>query len=146
MNRTERRAKLSLAKSHLRKVNRSLSDDFIEIPQDRWPTDADPSRFAVYRSKRFLVQAFNERDGVVRLSVCRAAVDATGNWVAHITWEELQAIKNGVGYEENDAVEIYPRAQDVVNVANMRHLWVLPEHLKYAWRVATFVSYEGSCL
>lgn len=146
MNRSERRATLSLAKSHLRKVNRALSDVFVELPRATWPQESDPLRFAVYRSKRFLVQAFNEREGIVRLSVCRTTVDASGNWLAHITWDELQAIKNGVGYAEWDAVEIYPREQDVVNVSNMRHLWVLMEPLKYAWRNATFASGEGICL
>jgi hypothetical protein len=69
MDRQDRRASLSLAKSHLRKVNRSLSDDFVELTRENWPHDTEPSRFAVYRSKRFLVQAFNEGGGVIRLSV-----------------------------------------------------------------------------
>lgn len=138
MNRADRRANLKLAKSHLRKVNRTLSDDFIEIPKENWPRKSDPTPFAVYRSKRFLVQAFEERDSIVRLSVCRTTVDAHGNWLAHITWDELQDIKIGVGYSDRDAVEVYPRSSDVVNVSNMRHLWVLPDYLKYAWRNATF--------
>jgi hypothetical protein len=33
-----------------------------------------------------------------------------------------------------DAVEVYPPAGDVVNVANMRHLWVLRDRLPFAWR------------
>lgn len=144
MNRTERRAKFSIAKSHLRKVNRALSDDFVEIPQERWPAESDPKRFAVFRSRRFLVQAFNERDGVVRLSVCRTTVDANGNWLAHITWEELQGIKNGVGYALHDAVEIYPHEKDVVDVSNMRHLWILPAPLKFAWRNLTFACGDVS--
>lgn len=146
MNRAERRAKLALTKRYIRRGNRSLSDDFVEVPRSSWPAESDPLPAAVYRSKRFLVQAFNERDGIVRLSICRTALDASGEWLARITWEELQAVKNGVGYAEHDAVEVYPRAQDVVNVSNMRHLWIMPEHLKYAWRVATFVSYDGKCL
>lgn len=146
MSRQERRASLSLAKSHLRKVNRSLSDDFAEIPQEKWPHGSNPRPIAVFRSKRFLVQAYEENAGVIRLSVCRTTVDSNGNWLAHITWEELQKIKNGVGYSEQDAVEVYPRDQDVVNVCNMRHLWIMPEHLKFAWRNVTFASGEGLCL
>lgn len=145
MNRAERRAKLSIAKAIIRRGNCALSDDFVEIPKETWPAGSDPTRFAVYRSKRFLVQVFNERDGIVRLSICRAALDASGEWLARITWEELQTIKNAVGYEDSDAVEVYPRTQDVVNVSNMRHLWVMPEPLRFAWRVATFVSYDGKC-
>lgn len=31
------------------------------------------------------------------------------------------------------AVEIYPEQQNQINVANMRHLWVLPARLDFAW-------------
>ena len=31
------------------------------------------------------------------------------------------------------AVEVFPADDQVVNVANMRHLWVLPEPLPFAW-------------
>jgi hypothetical protein len=34
------------------------------------------------------------------------------------------------------AVEIYPADGDVVAVANMRHLWLLPEAPAFAWRGA----------
>jgi hypothetical protein len=146
MNRQERRVNLSLARSHLRKVNRNLSDDFVQLTRENWPHDTEPTRFAVFRSNRFLVQAFNENGGVIRLSICRTTVDAAGNWLAHITWDELQKIKNGVGYSEQDAVEVYPRDRDVVNVSNMRHLWIMPEYLKFAWRNVTHVSGEGLCL
>jgi hypothetical protein len=43
-------------------------------------------------------------------------------------------IKNAVGYQDRDAVEVYPSQTDVVNVSNMRHLWILPEKLDFAWR------------
>jgi len=43
-----------------------------------------------------------------------------------ISWDTLQAIKNEmIGYEEI-AVEVYPSQIDVVNDANIRHLWTVP--------------------
>lgn len=39
----------------------------------------------------------------------------------------LAQVYEEAGYGDRDAFEAYPRQADVVNVANMRHLWVLPE-------------------
>lgn len=50
--------------------------------------------------------------------------------VAHdggIRWEQLQAIKDEVWGKEARAIEVYPRAADVVNTGNFRHLWRLGE-------------------
>jgi hypothetical protein len=55
-------------------------------------------------------------------------------WADNITWDELQALKTQCGYGGHDAVEVYPPTRDVVNVANIRHLWVLAEKLPFAWR------------
>jgi hypothetical protein len=33
-------------------------------------------------------------------------------------------------------VEIYPRDRDIVNIANMRHLWVMAEPLALGWFAA----------
>lgn len=50
--------------------------------------------------------------------------------VAHdgtITWDQLQAIKNEVWGRDARAIEVYPRAGDVVNGGLFRHLWRLGE-------------------
>lgn len=50
--------------------------------------------------------------------------------VAHhgtITWDQLQAIKNEVWGRDARAIEVYPRAGDVVNGGQFRHLWRLGE-------------------
>ncbi len=46
-----------------------------------------------------------------------------------LTWDELVAIKNEMLGEGACAIELFPRAADVVNEANIRHLWELPEGL-----------------
>ena len=45
----------------------------------------------------------------------------------HLTWDELMVIKNEMLGEEACAIELFPCASDVVNEANIRHLWELPE-------------------
>lgn len=52
-------------------------------------------------------------------------------WVEHsgaITWDELQEIKNLVWDAHVRAIEVYPSQDQVVNHANIRHLWRLGPH------------------
>lgn len=92
----------------------------------------DSALFAVYRSRNFLVQLFNEC-GAVRVSVNRTSVNSTGRWVEGITWDELMEIKRQLGMGDKYAVEVLPQDKEIVNVANMRHFFVLPEPLQYGW-------------
>ncbi|HID9686324.1 TPA: DUF7694 domain-containing protein [Citrobacter amalonaticus] len=71
---------------------------------------------------------------VIRLTVNTTSIASSGRWKDGISWDALQEIKSAVGYGDRDAVEIYPRDSDVVNVANMRHLWITPEPISFAWR------------
>jgi hypothetical protein len=43
-----------------------------------------------------------------------------------IGWDELQSVKNEVFGEEATCVEVYPPEGEVVNDANIRHLWLVP--------------------
>ena len=107
------------------------------IPESEWP--ATPwgyqRQMEVWRSRDYLVQAFHERDGIVRLTVCRTEVGSDGEWLQEIPWEDMQRLKAETGRGDMFAVEIFPRDCDVVNVANMRHLWVLPKPLNFGWRL-----------
>ncbi|EAA8526599.1 hypothetical protein NV054_000945 [Salmonella enterica subsp. enterica serovar Cerro] len=105
------------------------------VPEESWPIKLhDPKRSRVWVNAYFLVQEFQEENGIVRLSVNTTSMSAQGRWRDGISWDALQDIKNACGYEDHDAVEIYPRANDVVNVANMRHLWIVKDPLPFAWR------------
>jgi hypothetical protein len=109
----------------------------VEIPRDQWPKyETDKVLLKVWRSRSYLIQVFDEdAPALARLSVSRTSVEEkTGRWKEDITWDDLQWIKSVVGYHDHDAVEIYPPTTDVVNVANMRHLWVLRDPLAFAWR------------
>lgn len=126
---------LSLRRKFLRQDNQKYGAFLQPVLPADWPSKiTDVIRFGVWRSKRFLVQGFKESAGVIRLSICRTELDSKGQWKDGIAWEELQQIKDECGFGNHTAVEIFPAEEDVVNVANMRHLWVLPEKPSYCWR------------
>lgn len=69
----------------------------------------------VFRSRSLLVQVYDD-----------------GEW-PELNWEDLQQAKQECGFGSSWAVELYPPDIDVVNVANMRHLWLVPEP-KFGWK------------
>ena len=99
---------------------------FTEVPKEQWQKQKfiPKNLERVFRSDDFLVQVFDEVElNITRLSINR--VTRLGKrWVVGITWDELQEIKRLLGLGDKCAVEIYPPEKDVVNVANMRHLWI----------------------
>lgn len=102
----------------------------VPVPEHTWPdTSFMTSRPArVMRSRYFSVLVFHEHDRagnvVYRLSVNRTELGDDGRWKADISWEELQQIKRECGFGHCYAIEVFPDDCDIVNVANMRHLWV----------------------
>ena len=126
----------------LERQNAKLPRDLQLIPRHEWPgTQQHSVILRVWRSRDFLVQEYLAPTPVlVRLSVARTTIDAqAGRWVDGITWDQLQDIKAQCGYADHDAVEVYPTARDGVNVANMRHQWVMREMLAFGWRAAPLI-------
>ena len=116
----------------LARDNAKMQDWLTDVPRDEWPRDGMQLR--VLRSREFLVQIYSApAPAVVRLSVNRTTLSGE-RWSDGVSWDDLQRIKAECGYALHDAVEVYPDARDVVNVANMRHLWVMGEPLPFAWR------------
>ena len=127
---------LRTRRKNLRDENKKWPKTLAPVPPELWPTVVTTGvRIGLWRSRDFLVQVFVERGGVKRLSVCRTELDCEGQWKDGIAWEELQRLKAECGFGDCDAAEVYPRESDVVNVANMRHLWVFSEPIEYGWRV-----------
>jgi hypothetical protein len=104
------------------------------VPVDLWSESMLDSKslMQVWRSRSYLVQAFEERDGVIRLSINKTVL-VGDRWDDGLVWDELQEIKRQCGFGDKYAIEIYPRDKDVVNVANMRHLWIMDEPLNIGW-------------
>lgn len=96
-----------------------------------WNAGSPP--LCVFRSREFLLLVYEAGEDV-RLTVCRTAIDRQGNWKADIDWETLQELKRQAGYGDCCAVEVYPPDSDIVNVANMRHLWILEHPPEFMWR------------
>jgi cupin superfamily acireductone dioxygenase involved in methionine salvage len=108
-----------------------------EVRQEEWPHNTPLGLSRVLRSRSFLVQIFDpEQEGLPRrLSICRTQINAQEKrWSDGITWDEIQQLKREAGYGSVDAVEIYPADNDVVNVANMRHIFLMAQPLSFAWR------------
>lgn len=100
----------------------------------------------VWESQEFLVQLYPIRDGEgchfnlsLRMTVNRVT-GKNGRADDGITWDDLQRIKREIGHGETYAVEVYPRDSDVINVANMRHLWLCAEPLDIGWFARRGVS------
>ena len=107
-----------------------------KVPERLWPQNChDPKRKSVWQGSGYLAQVFEAENGIYRISINRVERNWDGQeWADSIPWDDLQDIKNAVGFVGMDAVEVYPKKKDVVNVAPMRHLWVMTEPLPFAWR------------
>lgn len=108
-------------------VSRRISREMREIPRGEWPFipgwESEPLR--VWLSNEYLAVLYRQRaDGNVRLTVNRTRRNGR-DWRDGITWDELQRIKNECLGDDVWCVEVYPSQDSLVNVSNMRHLWVL---------------------
>lgn len=132
MNREQRRAAIK----HMTAESFKYGAHLTLVPESDYPAKPPPKLQQVWRSKDYLVQCFYENSSTIlcRLTVNRIGIDGNGGWTQDIPWEDLQRLKAEAGYADYDAVEVYPADKDVVNVANMRHLWVMFEPLDFAWR------------
>lgn len=113
------------------KAARELPAELTPIPENQFKNRTSVPMIAAWSSRKWLVQVYDE-NGHIRISVNKVAVLPDGNWEAGITWDDLMEIKAAIGYRESWAVEVYPPPERVVNVANMRHLWIVPQ-LQFAW-------------
>jgi hypothetical protein len=108
------------------------------IPFVEWPSHVveGAPRIDVLRSRAFLVQVFQEDCDVIRLSINRTEWDERASrFREDISWDDLQRLKEEAGYGDRCAVEVLPPDRLVVNVANMRHVFVLPagKTLPFVW-------------
>lgn len=123
-------------RNYLARENAKYSIAMHPVGMDVWPKDAvAEKRVGVWRSRSFLAQLIRDPNGQMRLTVNRTEIDDDGRWRAGITWDALMRVKAQCGLADRWAVEVFPPAEEVVNVANMRHLWLLDEPPAYCWRV-----------
>jgi hypothetical protein len=119
----------------LERENARWSNFLTLIPESDWTEDmraAQRRPVEAWRSRHFALMVYPEANGVERLSICRAAI-AGDRWQDGIAWDDLMELKRQCGRGEKCAVEILPPDHEIVNVANMRHLWVLPYSPPFMW-------------
>lgn len=127
-----------IAKSYMRERNSEVGTAFVEVPISEWPQGAKNPPIKIWRNRNFIAQLYRDRNHL-RLSVNRTAAkgfrsDGSPKWKEGITWDELQQIKSDVGFGHCWAVECYPPDDKVINVANLRHLWLLESPPDYGWK------------
>lgn len=120
------------ARRHLAATNAAASDTMQAVPRAEWPEHTGRAVVqGVWRSQRFLAVTYAEHN--TRLSVNRTEIATGGRWVDGITWDELMQVKGECGFADRWAVEVYPPDRHVVDVANIRHLWLLDCAPAFAW-------------
>lgn len=127
---------IAAQRAYLKRENRTWPATLVLVQEAFWPDNRDPRCVvrAVLRSSEFLVQVVEETDKRrLRLSINRTMISNNGQWLADISWEELQRLKAEAGFADYTFIEIFPAERHVVNVANMRHLWLFPEAETVAW-------------
>jgi hypothetical protein len=130
----KRASDLKLMRRQLEKENAKRPELLTSVDKSLWPTDGhDNSRTGCMVSKKYMVQIFDEHNGVIRISCNRTSINQFGQWEENLSWDELMEIKRQAGYGDRYAVEVLPGDDDIVNVANMRHFWVMP-HPIVGWR------------
>ena len=111
-----------------------------EIPRYEWPVDNDDDNvIKVFIGRGFLVQIRQHGD-CLRLSINKIKHwfdEGKPVWEDGITWDDLQAIKNDCGYADRWLCEYYPAEDEVVNVANIRHLWLMDKPPENSLNVKT---------
>lgn len=137
------RRKIKDAAKFLAKENDKWPYELSRLSKELWPDGAlhstDPP-IEIWRSKEFLVQIFpvSYDEDMERLSINRCDLDLTsGHWREDISWDDLQRLKSECGRGCYEAVEIYPTDSNIVNVANMRHLWIFKRdewQIPFSWR------------
>lgn len=130
LNREQRRA--------LEKVKRQLIasyPDTLEIvpendpnlPYSSHPQDIEH----IYRSKKYTVILWKQGiDHTLLLgqkfSISRNEWDSKDRrYKDGLTWDEIMDIKREMGFGERTAIEYYPADSEVVNLANMRHIFLI---------------------
>jgi len=116
----------------LKQTNKSFPDHLIEVDISDEEKTKRPNLMRVLRSRYFLAQIFEDGDAI-RMSVNKTDVNHDGKCKENISWEDLQQLKRQAGFAHHYAIEVYPRDIDIVNVANMRHLFILEKPLPIGW-------------
>lgn len=124
------------------RITRKAAKDFMKKESTKYNTlfvpiegeHPNPDFVQAVRNRDFLVQIFKE-EYATRLSINKTKLNKDGSgWEDGIFWDDIQRIKNNLGYRDYCAIEIYPPERDLVNVANIRHVFVVKHEPEFMWK------------
>lgn len=118
------------AKDFMKKESAKYNHLFVPMKGEH----PNPDFVQAVRNENFLVQIFKEKY-TTRLSINRTELNKDGSgWLDGITWDDIQKIKANLGYRDSCAIEIYPPEKDLVNVANIRHIFIVDKAPEFMWK------------
>jgi hypothetical protein len=101
-----------------------------------------PGRCTLVSNERWSPIAYVNNRYTVQISTVATAIGEVMHlWIRHHTgempraWSDLQRIKNEIAGNERAAVEVFPPVSELVDSANMAHLWVYPEDFVIPFRL-----------
>lgn len=123
MNRAERRAALSTMRK--RGSWEWTEKNITDAEREKHPAIRDIS--CAFMNDLYSVQVYRVRTamGQVLHLIVRAQHGGEP------PWRDLQRIKDELVGETHYAVQVYPRKADIVDQADLYHLWVLPDELPF---------------
>jgi hypothetical protein len=78
-----------------------------------------------WRSRKFVAVVYAINENIERISINRTDFNQNHTrWKDGISWDDIQRLKAECGRGHLEAVEVYPADKDIVNLANIRHIWV----------------------
>ena len=121
-------------KKSIAENNRRYTEVFVEIPRNEiQKIEYCPKK--AWRNKRYLACLYEDyTNGYLRLCVQRTTIKDDGSYEDGISWDKIQEIKNLLGFGDWWGLEVYPSDKDLVNVSNIRHIWLFKEPPAFAWK------------
>ncbi len=113
----------------MRRADGEFDEAFIAVARVAWPEDG---LVGAWLNNRYSVQHV-QRGGLEVLMIRRHDGGAS------FPWPDLQRIKNEIAGADREAVQVFPRSREVVDSANMAHLWLVPAGDRCRW---TFANLE----
>lgn len=133
-------------RDYLNRENLNYSEKLTVVTDVKLQNNTTNKILGVWRSRRFLVVLWQEENGNQRLSCQRTKMTVDGEWVDGITWDDLQRLKGEAGFGDRWAVEIFPPNYAVVNVANIRHLWLMTNPPGFGWHSPVLLLPAAPCI
>ena len=103
----------------------TFPDHLVRVRQPDVPETFSSKIIESWRSRKFVAVVYEINKNIERISINRTDFNQNHTrWKDGISWDDIQKLKAECGRGHLEAVEVYPADKDIVNVANIRHIWV----------------------